>query len=105
MSVSLAVLLLGFVSTAPSGGAIVTVFVTDPAGADGSGVPVTRNVAVPPLIRLTRVLRFPAPLAARQLDPAELEHVQVTFMKTGGNGSVTGIPKTSFGPLFLTTMV
>jgi hypothetical protein len=104
MSVSLAVLLSGFVSMAPSGGVTVTVFVTNPAGAAGSGVALTRNVAVPPFNRLTRVLMFPVPLAARQLEPWELVHVHETFVKTAGRGSETGTPNTSFGPLFLTTM-
>jgi hypothetical protein len=62
-------------------------------------------VAVPFASKSTLVLMGPAPVAAKQLDPAEAPQVQDILLKTGGGMSVTGTPKTAFGPLFVTTIV
>jgi hypothetical protein len=102
--VSDAVSLFGFVSTAPLGISSLAVFVTVPV-ADGLTVPVSWKVAVPLTSKSTLVLIFPTPVAAEHADPVEAVHVHETLEKTAGGLSVTGIPKTALGPLFLTTIV
>lgn len=101
--VSLAVSLFGFGSTAPPGIPTVAVFVIVPV-AEGLGVTVKLNVAVPPFNRLTLVLILPVPFASWHEEPVEATQVQEAARKTGGRVSTTGMPKTSFGPLFRTTI-
>src|SRR5690349_8738904 len=103
VSVSLAELLFGLGSTAPSGMPTVAVLVIVPV-ADGSGVTVKLNVAVPPFSKLTVVEMLPVPVAAEQTEPADGVHVHEALVSTAGSVSVTGTPNTSFGPLFFTTM-
>lgn len=103
-SVSVAVLLFGFGSTAPAGIVTAAVLVTVPV-ADGSTVAVRRNVAVPPLSKSTVVLMLPVLLANEHLEPLEAVQVQEGFNNTAGTVSATCTPNTSFGPLLRTTIV
>lgn len=103
MSVSLAELLFELGSTAPSGIPMVAVFVTVPV-AEALGVTVRLNVAVPPLFKSTFVLMLPTPLADWQAEPEEAVQVHEALVSTAGNVSITGTPKTSFGPLLRATI-
>ena len=91
------------VSTAPSGIATVAVLVMVPV-AEGLGVTVRLKVAVPPSSRSTLVLMLPTPFAAVQTEPADGVQVHDPLVKTARRVSVTGTPKTSFGPLLRTTI-
>ena len=64
----------GFGSVADDGGVTVAVFVSVPV-AELDTLPVTVNVALPPLSRSTVVLMLPEPFAVAQLDPAVAEQV------------------------------
>jgi len=88
-------------SFTPAGAVTVAVLVMVPAPVAAA---VTVNVAVPPLRRSTRALRFPLPLAG-QLEPADAAHVHVTPESCAGKASVTVAPTTPLGPALLTTIV
>src|SRR5882762_2838693 len=88
-------------SLVPAGAVTVAVFVIVPVPVT---VAVARNVAVPPLRRLTLAFRLPLPLAG-QVDPAEATHVQATLATWAGKLSVTVAPVTALGPALLATIV
>jgi hypothetical protein len=67
--------------------------------------PVAVKVAVPPARRSTLVEISPTPKLAPQEEPAEDEQVQNTPVNSTGNESDTTAPVTSYGPLFVTTIV
>ena len=104
LSISVAELLAGTGSAKPTGTATLAVFDNGPVAASDK-VPLTVNVAVPPLSRLTaEVLMSPTPDAG-QLLPALATHVQLTPVTTPGRVSLTAAPLTANGPLLLTKSV
>ena len=88
-------------SFTPPGAVTVAVLVIVPLPVT---VAVTVNVAVPPLRRSTRALRFPLPLAG-QAEPPVGAQVQVAPVSSAGNTSVTVAPTTPLGPALLATIV
>lgn len=100
---SVEVLLAPVGSLLPAGAAIVAVLISDPVAADEI-VPVTVNVAVPEMPRLTAAAMLPLPDAG-QLDPAVAEHVQLVPVRVAGNVSVTVAPVITDGPAFVATIV
>ena len=102
-SVSVEVLFAPDGSLLPEGAAIVAVLTSDPVAAEEI-VPVTVNVAVPEMPRLTVAAMLPLPEAG-QLEPAVAVHVQAVPVKVAGNVSVTDAPVITDGPAFVATMV
>ena len=92
----------------PAGGVTVAVFISWPAAAAGSTVPVTVKVTTPPTGRLTVVAMLPVPLPTLHVPfPAVVAQVQLGFASRGGTGnvSVTVAPTTLVGPWFPTAIV
>jgi len=104
VSVSVALLLPGFVSVKPAGAATVAVFTTVPVAA-GEIVAASVYVAVPPARRETVDAMLPPPLAAPQLEPAVAAHVHVADVIAAGSVSATGAFATELGPAFETAIV
>src|SRR5258708_28129770 len=103
-SVSDAVLLPGTVSITVPGGTIVTVLVMVPVALAAMAA-VTVYVAVPPLMSVTSSLTGQLRLALPHADPTEATQVQPVNVMPAGGLSTTPAPATSFGPLFLATIV
>ena len=91
-------------SAMPLGCATVAVFVSVPV-AVLAACAVNVKVAVPFTARFTVVLRFPVPLVAVQLEPADAAQVHVAPLNVAGKLSVTVAPVTAIGPLLVTTIV
>lgn len=102
-SVSVEVLFAPDGSLLPAGAAIVVVLTSDPVAAEEI-VPVTVNVTVPEMPRLTVAAMLPLPEAG-QLEPAVAVHVQAVPVKVAGNVSVTVAPVITDGPAFVATIV
>src|SRR5688572_17797487 len=100
---SVAVLLAVLGSIVPEGTAIVAVLMSGLVAA-GETVPVAENVADPPASRSTLALMSPVPPALPQLEPAVATQVQVTPVRSAGNGSLT-VAVTELGPALEATMV
>ena len=102
---SVAWLLAGVGSIEPTGIATLTVFVSVPAAVDAASVPVTVNVAVPPVSKVTSWLMLPDPDPLAHVDPAEAVHVHVAPTMLAGTTSVTDAPAMVDGPALVTTIV
>ena len=103
MSVSVDELLPGVGSVLPPGSAMLAVLASDPV-ALAEIVPVTVNVAVPPLNRVTDALMEPAPDAGHD-EPADAVHVHVTPLSAAGIVSVTVAAVIVDGPALEATIV
>jgi hypothetical protein len=101
--VAVELLLSGFGSVMPGGGATVAVLVNVLVAA-ASTVPVAMKVAVPVLDNVTVVLILPLPLSAPH-DPFAALHVQLTALMLVGNVSITIASVTAAGPVLVITIV
>ena len=91
------------VSVTPDGTDTPAVFVSVPV-AEGSIVPLTVNVAVPPTGRSTVVAMSPEPAASLHVAPPASRQVQVTAERSAGIVSSTAAPATFDGPSLPTTI-
>src|SRR5258708_6596922 len=103
VSVSVAELLPGLVSTTPAGVATVAVFTRLPVAPEAI-LAVTVKVTVPLTGRSTDALILPEPEAGHTPPPAPA-HVQVAEDTPAGKVSVTVAPTTGSGPLLAATIV
>ena len=88
----------------PDGTVTVAVLTRLPV-APADTVPVSVNVAVPPLRRSTVVPMLPLPEGAPHALPADATHVHAGVVIAAGTASVTVAPITALGPLLLATIV
>ena len=95
------VLFAGTGSATVAGAVMVAGLLIVPPTKNGSMVPVTVYVAVPPLARFTVWLIEPEPDAVAQADPTEAEHVHVAERSDAGRESITVAPVTADGPRFV----
>ncbi len=101
--VSVAWLLPGTGSLAPTGAATVAVLTSDPVVAPGT-VPETVKVAVAPAGKVTSASMAPLPEAVLQLPSAEVQ-VHVKPAAGTGSASCTRAPVAALGPALRTTIV
>ena len=104
VSVSVALLLVGFGSLTVAGAATVAVLINAPLALFDTLLIVV-NVTTPPTAKLTIRLMLPKPPAPLQLDPGDGVHPQTLIPSAAGKMSVTCAPVTGAGPELLTRMM